>query len=70
MNAIELRAKTVDELSEDLQSLVKEQFTHRMQHSTGQLDQTHLLKEVAKNIARVKTVLGEKSRAMITEDAK
>ncbi|HAK53832.1 MAG TPA: 50S ribosomal protein L29, partial [Gammaproteobacteria bacterium] len=51
MNANELRAKSVDELDEELQSLVKERFTHRMQQSTGQLTQTHLLKEVAKDIA-------------------
>lgn len=70
MNASELRAKSIDELGEDLESFVKEQFTNRMQHSTGQLQQTHLLKEVAKDIARVKTVLGEKSRAMSIEDAK
>tara|TARA_E500000331_G_C17264853_1_gene716713 strand:+ start:596 stop:814 length:219 start_codon:yes stop_codon:yes gene_type:complete len=70
MNANELRAKSVDELDEELQSLVKERFTHRMQQSTGQLTQTHLLKEVAKDIARVKTVLNEKRREADAEEAK
>ena len=70
MNANELRAKSVDELDEKLQSLVKERFTHRMQQSTGQLTQTHLLKEVAKDIARVKTVLNEKRREADAEEAK
>ena len=70
MNANELRAKSVDELDEELQSLVKEQFAHRMQQSTGQLTQTHLLKEVAKDIARVKTVLNEKRRETDAEEAK
>ncbi len=57
MKAAELREKTADELQESLISLVKDQFNYRMQKSTGQLNQTHLLKEVAKDIARVKTVL-------------
>ena len=70
MNANELRAKSVDELDEELQSLVKERFTHRMQQSTGQLTQTHLLKDVAKDIARVKTVLNEKRREADAEEAK
>ena len=60
MKATELRAKSVVELNEDLVALVKDQFTYRMQQSTGQLSQTHLLKDVAKDIARVKTVLNER----------
>ncbi len=60
MKASELREKSVDELQESLVSLVKDQFSYRMQKSTGQLNQTHLLKEVAKDIARVKTVLSAK----------
>ncbi len=65
MKAAELREKTVDELQESLISLVKDQFNYRMQKSTGQLNQTHLLKEVAKDIARVKTVLVVKEKALI-----
>ncbi len=42
---------------------MKDQFNYRMQKSTGQLNQTHLVKEVAKDIARVKTVLREKVKA-------
>ncbi len=61
MKASELREKSVDELQENLVALMKDQFTYRMQKSTGQLNQTHLTKEVARNIARVKTVLGEKA---------
>ena len=57
MKAAELKDKTVDELQESLVGLVKDQFNYRMQKSTGQLNQTHLLKEVGKDIARVKTVL-------------
>ncbi len=62
MKASELTTKTVDELNEDLTSLLKDQFNYRMQQSTGQLNQTHLLREVSKDIARVKTVLNVKSR--------
>lgn len=61
MKASELRGKSVDELQETLISLLKDQFNYRMQRSTGQLTQTHLIKEVATGIARVKTVIGEKT---------
>lgn len=60
MKASELREKSVDELQENLIALVKDQFSYRMQKSTGQLNQTHLLKEVGRDIARVKTVLNVK----------
>ncbi len=61
MNTTELRAKSVDELNEELMSLLKEQFNLRMQHSTGQLEQTAQLKTVRRNIARVKTILTQKA---------
>ena len=61
MKASELREKSVDELQESLIALMKDQFNYRMQKSTGQLNQTHLVKEVAKDIARVKTVLVQKT---------
>ena len=60
MKASELREKTVDELQENLIALMKDRFEYRMQKSTGQLNQTHLLKDVARDIARVKTVLNGK----------
>ena len=62
MKATELKEKTVDELQVSLVGLMKDQFNYRMQKSTGQLNQTHLLKEVAKDIARVKTVLVHKEK--------
>lgn len=61
MKASELREKSVDELQEDLIGLLKDQFNYRMQKSTGQLGQTNLLKQVSKDIARVKTVLNQKA---------
>ncbi|RCV87073.1 50S ribosomal protein L29 [Halomonas sp. DQ26W] len=61
MNAQEFREKSVDELREQLFELLREQFNLRMQKATGQLSQTHLLKQVRRDIARVKTVLNEKA---------
>ena len=61
MKASELRDKSVDELSKQLISLREQQFKLRMQKSTGQLGQTHLLQQNQRDIARVKTVLGEKA---------
>lgn len=59
--ASELREKSADELQSELEGLLENQFKLRMQHATGQLGQTHLLKEVRKDVARVKTVLTEKA---------
>lgn len=60
MKANEIRSKSVEELNEQLLELLHSQFKLRMQKSTGQLQQTHQLKEVRRDIARVKTVLTEK----------
>ena len=62
MKTIELRDKSLPDLQDELENLVKEQFNYRMQHSTGQLGQSHLLKQVKKDIARLKTVLNEKRK--------
>ena len=61
MKANELRDKPVDELSKELMGLLKEQFNLRMRKATGQLNQTHLLRQVKRDIARVKTVLNQKA---------
>lgn len=60
MNISELREKSPEELKNELIELRKEQFKLRMQKGSGQLSQTHLLKDVRRNIARVKTVMNEK----------
>ncbi|MEX1237424.1 MAG: 50S ribosomal protein L29, partial [Pseudomonadales bacterium] len=60
MNTVELRKKTAEELEQELLGLTRDQFGLRMQQSTGQLNQTHLLKQVRRDIARVKTVMQEK----------
>ncbi|MGO1658702.1 MAG: 50S ribosomal protein L29 [Marinobacter sp.] len=61
MKATELRAKSAEELKQELISLLKEQFNLRMRKATGQLNQSHLLPGVKRDIARVKTVLNEKA---------
>lgn len=61
MKAVDLREKSVDELNQELLDLLKEQFNLRMQKSSGQLSQTHLLGNVRRDIARVKTLLNEKA---------
>ena len=61
MKASELRSKSVDDLNKELIDLLREQFNLRMQRGTGQLARPHQMKEVRRNIARVKTLLHEKS---------
>ncbi len=61
MNATELREKSVEELKQELLAQLKEQFELRMKQTTGQLNQTHLLRQVRRNIARIKTVLNQKA---------
>jgi large subunit ribosomal protein L29 len=63
MIAAELRSKSLDELNEELVSLRREQFNLRMQQATGELANHHQHRKVRKDIARVKTVLNELSRA-------
>ncbi|PPI86496.1 50S ribosomal protein L29 [Candidatus Pantoea edessiphila] len=61
MEATKLRKKNIKELNTELFSLLREEFNLRMQASSGQLQQTHLLKKVRRNIARVKTLMTEKA---------
>ncbi len=61
MNGAELREKSVEELNTQLLDLLRDQFNFRMQKTTGQLKQTHLLKQTRREIARVKSVLTEKA---------
>lgn len=63
MKASELREKSVEELQTQLQELYKDQFNHRMQNTTGQLGQVHLIGEVKRDIARIKTIITEKQKS-------
>ncbi len=57
-----LKAKTAAELNEELVAAKKELFNLRFQNATNQLDNTSRIKEVRKNIARIQTVITEKSK--------
>lgn len=61
MKANELRDKSVEELNKELLSLTREKFNLRMQNGSGQLARPHQMKQVRRNIARVKTILNEKA---------
>ncbi len=61
MKAQEIREKSADELNDELLRLRKEEFSLRMQFASGQLGQTHLMKEMRRDIARVKTLMKEKA---------
>jgi large subunit ribosomal protein L29 len=63
MKANELKEKSVEELNAELLNLLRKQFELRMQLNTNQLAQPHLVKEVRRDIARVKTVLNQKAGA-------
>ena len=61
MKVSELREKSADQLGEELLSLKKEAFNLRFQKATGQLENTARVRLVRRNIARVNTVISEKS---------
>ena len=60
MKIDEIRGMTPDQLSEQLVSLKKEQFNLRFQKATGQIEKTHRVDQVRKDIARIKTILRTK----------
>ena len=59
----DLRAKTEDQLSADLSELKREAFNLRFQAATNQLERPARIKEVRRDIARIKTLQGERARA-------
>ena len=61
MKATDVRAKTLDELRTELEGLKKEQFNLRFQKATGQLEKTDRVKEVRRDIARIKTIARQKA---------
>ena len=64
MKATEVRAMTVEQLNEKLDSLKKDLFFLRMQHATNQLDNPIKISAVKKDIARIKTIIREKETAI------
>ncbi|NWH07670.1 MAG: 50S ribosomal protein L29 [Alphaproteobacteria bacterium] len=61
--AADMKGMTVDELTTELTKLKKEQFNLRFQKASGQLENTTRVREVRRSIARVMTVLNQKSKA-------
>lgn len=61
MKAQELKAKTPEQLQEQLVALKKEAFNLRFQQATGQLELTARMRSVRRDVARVKTVLNQKA---------
>ncbi len=60
MKASELRTKSAADLNKELNQLLKAQFSLRMQLATQQLNNTSEIKKVRRDIARVRTLIGEK----------
>ena len=56
---IDLRKKDLDQLNQELAAVRAEQFTMRIKHKTGQLNETNLLKNTRRKIARIKTLITE-----------
>ena len=62
MKASDIRTRTVDELSEEIDTLSKEIFNLRFQRASGQLENTARVRQVRRGIARIKTILGQRRR--------
>jgi large subunit ribosomal protein L29 len=62
MKTSELRGKDAPALTKELQDLLKAQFSLRMQKATQQLTNTSQIRKVRRDIARVRTVMGDKAR--------
>ncbi|SIO29049.1 50S ribosomal protein L29 [Vannielia litorea] len=63
MNAQELRDKTPDQLRDALVDLKKEAFNLRFQQAGGNIENTARMRQVRRDVARVKTILNEKAKA-------
>jgi large subunit ribosomal protein L29 len=63
MKAEDLRTKSADELTDSLVGLRKEQFNLRFQQASGQLENTARVRQVRRDIARIKTILRDKQQA-------
>ncbi len=61
MNTSELAAKSVEDLQADLLQLRREQLKYRIQQSTGQMSQSHVIRQARRDVARIKTVLAQKA---------
>ncbi len=64
MKASDLRTKSDDELNDQLVALKKEQFNLRFQKASGQLENTARVRTIRRDVARIKTLLDERGRAV------
>ena len=62
MKANDIRPKTADELKQQVEDLSKEAFNLRFQRASGQLENTARVRQVRRDLARIKTILGERAR--------
>lgn len=67
MNANDLRDKTPDQLRDELVNLKKEAFNLRFQAATGSLENPARIRQVRRDVARVKTILNEKAASAAAE---
>jgi large subunit ribosomal protein L29 len=63
MKGADVRTQSVDELNDNLLNLKKEAFNLRFQRASGQLENTARVRQVRRDIARIKTILREKQQA-------
>jgi large subunit ribosomal protein L29 len=62
MKAADVRAKTDDEFKGEIEKLGKEAFNLRFQRASGQLENTSRVRQVRRDIARIRTILGERAK--------
>ena len=65
MDAVDIRTKTEDELKDQLHDLKKEALNLRFQRASGQLEATARIRQVRRDIARVRTVMSERNKAAV-----
>ena len=62
MKAADIKTMTVDQIDDEVLKLKKEHFNLRFQRASGQLENTARVRQVRRDIARIKTILGERRR--------
>ena len=70
MKAQDVRAMTLDQLDDEVLKLKKEQFNLRFQRATGQLENTSRVRVIRRDIARMKTIAGQKRVGMLEPEVK
>jgi large subunit ribosomal protein L29 len=63
MKIADVRAKSTDELKDEVLALKKEAFNLRFQQATGQLENTARMRQVRRDVAKIKTILGQRAQS-------